>query len=302
MIFDLIGNTEKACFYKEEHARICELINTYHWHEDSGFYYDFFYPHPMYGPPIDRLNFLNSKTIAAAWPIIAGAVDENKLAKLNANFLDPKQFYTDIPFASLSKQDVNYAPTGGYWKGGTWASTNYALIKGWTDNGCYALAREAAIKYLDGMCRVYREFDPHTIWECYAPEGFLPCYRKSGSLVRKDFVGWSGIGPITMLIENVIGLNLNAHENTVTFRPSSYKESGIEGLCFNGGYISVVLRDYHPEEGKGELFIKAEKPFRLELVTEDEQIQKIEIAAGESTFGIVKHPQAPDESFCLRGV
>jgi len=30
---------------------------------------------------------------------------------------------------------------------------------------------------------------------------------------RQDFVGWSGVGPIALLIENILGIQLNGLEN-----------------------------------------------------------------------------------------
>ena len=49
------------------------------------------------------------------------------------------------------------------------------------------------------MYRTFDEFEPRTIWECYSPEYMLPADREEGVLVRKDFVGWGGLGPIAFL-------------------------------------------------------------------------------------------------------
>jgi hypothetical protein len=51
-----------------------------------------------------------------------------------------------------------------------------------------------------------------TIWEHYAPES------ATGEGV-KDFVGRSGLGRVALLIENVLGIEVDTVANTVTWRP-----------------------------------------------------------------------------------
>lgn len=281
-MFLVMDNAEKAEYYKNEYKRICNLINEYHWHEDSGFYYDFFEDHEF----LERkIKYLNTKTLAAAWPVTAGVADKGKTEKMNKHFFNPEEFYTKIPFASLSKDDINYDSSGGYWMGGVWAPTNYALIRGLKDIGYEKEAREAATRYLNGMYKVYRDCEFNTIWETYAPDSHMPALRENGERVRKDFVGWSGIGPITMLIENVLGFTFDAKHNTVTFNISDYDESGIENLYFNGGYISVVCKEYKPVIGGSKLVIESEKPFTLIVKTEyNPQEQLIEVKPGKNEF------------------
>ena len=60
-------------------------------------------------------------------------------------------------------------------------------------------ATEATDRYLTAMADVFRTTG--TVWENYAPE--LP-YRH-GQPAKADFVGWTGDGPIALLIENVLG-------------------------------------------------------------------------------------------------
>ncbi len=281
-MFSVMNNGEKADFYNSEYKRICNLINEYHWHEGTGFYYDFFDNNEF----LERkIKYLNTKTLAAAWTMTAMVAESDKLKKLCKHFLNPDEFYTKIPFASLSKDDINYDSSGGYWMGGVWAPTNYALIRGLKDNGFESQAREAVIKYLTGMYKVYRDCEFGTIWETYAPESYMPALRENGERVRKDFVGWSGIGPVAMLIENVIGLGFDAKSNTVTFNISDYNESGIENLLFNGGYISVVCREYKHISGGSKIIVECEKPFTLIVKTEYNSEDKvIEVKTGKNEF------------------
>ena len=76
-------------------------------------------------------------------------------------------------------------------------------------DGCgeYALARELARKIVFHMAETYRSFEPHTVWECYSPTEPKPStYAKSDCIVRDNFCGWSALGPISLFIEDVIGI------------------------------------------------------------------------------------------------
>lgn len=258
-ILQVLGDAEKAAYYLQEHTRICQLINGRHWSEKVGFYFDFF----IRTRPESKVKFLNSKTIAAGWALVSDAAQGERRERLIKHFYDPQEFYTPVPFASLSRDDPNYDSNGGYWLGSVWAPTNFAVIRGVAESGREELAREAAIRYLDAICRVERDPAYGSIWECYAPEAIRPATAEEGELVRSDFVGWSGIAPITMLIENIIGLRFNAKENQIIFRLTPGQLGGLENMCFNGGKVSLVCTDYVPVDGGSILKINAEKPFTL---------------------------------------
>ncbi len=281
-ISDALGQQDKAGFYRAENQRINGLINRWHWSEKVGFYFDFF---GRSGADA-KVKYINSKTAAAFWAILCGAAAGPRLERMLAHMFDPCRFYTKVPFATLSADDPNYDPTGGYWLGGVWAPTNFAAIRGLAENGRSSLAREAAIRYLDAMCAVFR--NPaygRTIWECYSPTEHRPATAETGELVRADFVGWSGLAPITMLIENIIGLKFCAHENQVMFNIFPGQPCGLKNMRFRGGKLSVVCTQYGAAGRQSRLEVTAEKPFTLVVKTnynwEDTVIQ---VPVGESVF------------------
>ena len=183
---------------------------------------------------------------------------------------NPDEFYGKVPFATLSADDPNYDPNGGYWLGGVWAPTNYAAISGLKAAGYSELAREAAIRYLDAICAVYN--DPaygNTIWECYSPDFPKPGTNKAESYSRKDFCGWSALGPISLLMENVIGVReIAALDNRIVWDPG-IKEGrlGIRNLRFGDGTVDLV------READGTLNIRTDKPFTLVYCGKEMQIE-----------------------------
>lgn len=282
-MYEVLGNTEKKEFYRQEHKRICDLINRYHWSEKAQFYFDFFARASLQ----EKVKFLNSKTIASAWTLLCGAAEGERGEKMIRHLFDPEEFYTKVPFASLSKDDPNYDSTGGYWLGSVWAPANYAAIRGIAELGRPELAREAAIRYLDAICAVENDPAYGSIWECYAPEEHRPATAEAGEMVRADFVGWSGLAPITMLIENIIGLRFDARKNAVNFRLFPGRCCGLRNMRFNGNVVSVECTQYIPIAGKSTVKVSAQKPFTLTVNTNYSWGETtIEVPAGEHIFRV----------------
>ena len=281
-IYAVLGQAEKAEFYRSENQRINDLINRFHWSEKIGFYFDFF----GRSSADTKIKYINSKTAAAFWTILCGAATGSRLERMIAHMFHPEEFYGKVPFATLSSDDPNYDPNGGYWLGGVWAPTNFAAIRGLAETGRSALAREAAVRYLQAVCAVAN--DPaygNTIWECYSPTEYRPATAEAGEIVRADFVGWSGLAPVTMLIENIIGLRFDANNNTVTFELFPNQLGGLKNMQFAGGKVSLVCTKYVPVTGQSVVEVTAEKEFTLIVKTNYSwQNMEIHVPAGTSKF------------------
>ncbi len=280
-IFGHMGDGEKKAFYEAESERICALINRFHWSDRARWYFDFF----SRGEAGEKVKFINSKTAAAFWTLLCGAARDGKRESVKEHMFCADEFYTKVPFASLSKDDPNYDPTGGYWLGGVWPPTNYAAVKGLCSAGYRELARESVVRVLDAMCEVDKNPAYGGIWECYAPEAHRPATTEKGTLVRAEFVGWGGLAPITMLIENIIGLEFDAPTNTVTFNLHARERCGLENMDFGGNKISVICTEYHPFRGQTVIETEAEKPFKLVVNTKYlwEPVE-FEVPAGKAKF------------------
>jgi mannosylglycerate hydrolase MGH1-like protein len=250
-----LGNQATADRFDREYEQIKVLVNAYHWSSRDGFYYDLF----SRSRAQDRHNFLNHKTVAAFWSLLSGITDRQQTERLIAVLTDPECFWRPHPVPSLSADDPNYDPAGGYWLGGVWAPTNYMITAGLRKVGYDHLAREIAVKHLDAMIATAADATYDSIWECYAPESFRPATNSHGVLSRRDFVGWSGLGPIAMLIEMIFGFDFDAASNRMDWHIGTDGLHGIENLIFNGRTISAIC---HPlaDDATGR---------RIELTTTD---------------------------------
>ena len=70
------------------------------------------------------------------------------------------------------------------------------------------LAADVAYSTVNHMARTWQNYFPQTIWECYSPTEYKPASNRNPSAVcRPDFCGWSALGPISMMIENLLGFH-----------------------------------------------------------------------------------------------
>ena len=268
-----IGEDVKADKYKTIAAKIGMRINKLMWNEEDGMYYDL----------DDNGNQIKVKTIASFWPLLADLCDEHKAEKLMANLKDPDTFWRTIPFPSLAANDKDYKPYGDYWLGGVWAPTNLMVIKGldkfsFNDKHGYEhafreFATNATMKYLEALSKIYKETG--TIWENCAPESYM-----RGLPAKPDFVGWSGSGPIMLLIENILGIQANAAKNEVVWYLNRIDEHGIKNLEFGETTASLICQKRIAVNKKCELTITADKPFTLRAFNWSKNSQVVEVKKG----------------------
>lgn len=266
-MYAVLKNSHKSDFYKAENTRINELINKHHYCEKTGFYYDLF-------SSDSKMLFLSNKTAASFWVLLCGAASGERLSRMAEHLMSPDEFYTNTPFATLSRDDPNFKNEGGSWLGSSRPQTTFAAIRGLYDCGLTDKAHAAAKKYLDVISQVANDARYGSIWECYSPDEPKPALKKPNQLAMSNFVGCAGLGPITVFIENIIGLHFDAHSNTVTFDITTDKECGIENMTFNGGKLSVVYKN-------GAVTVNTQKQFTL-IIKKDGNVKECDIALGKT--------------------
>ncbi len=227
----VLGNRMKSEHWEARACELGDLINSELWAEKTKFYHDRYVPK----------NFLGHKTVAGFWPMVAGFCPPDRVEALVAHLLDKREFNRPTPIPTLSADDVNYSPQGRYWLGGVWAPTNYMITRGLVVAGYGDLAHDIACRYLGVLAQTYATVEPHALWEAYSPEESKPGLEAyTEKRVRPDYVGWTGLGPIAMLIENVLGLEVCAPERRVTWDIRLLEQHGIRNLSIGDGKIDLV--------------------------------------------------------------
>lgn len=272
---DALHRPDKAKEYRARAEKIGALINKWMWNEEDGLYYD-----------VDNAGKqVKWKTAGCFWPMLAGITSPAQEQKLMANLKDPNSFWRQNVFPTLAADQKQYDPTGKYWKGGVWAPTNYAIIRGLSLRGHDDLAAEATEKYLGQVYEVYK--NTGTVWELYAPDMAKPgtgtMGKSSPHQARPDFVGWTGLGPIAMLIENIIGLRADAPHNRLTWRLDRTDRFGIENFSFGDVTVTLICEKRDSIKAPAKITVKTQKSFDLVLIKNGVE-KKVSITPGAQSM------------------
>ncbi|WP_436497321.1 ricin-type beta-trefoil lectin domain protein [Actinokineospora sp. HUAS TT18] len=243
-------------------------INQWSWNETDGRYYEL----------TNAGAHWKVDSLAGFWTLVSGVATGQRAQRLAAALADPQRYWTDMVFPALSRSSSNYNNTGDYWRGGVWAPTTYSTIKGLKTAGNTDQAQRSAERYLAGLSEAFGYTD--TLWEAYAPERqpgpWITGSRSHGepvlaagktldsggrfvspgtqvggntsnwtggtdNIVKRNFVGWSGLGPIALLIEDIIGIEPDTPNSTIRWRLTRTDRHGIENLSLGTlGKVSLV--------------------------------------------------------------
>ena len=113
----------------------------------------------------------------SAYQSLAGVASPRQAATLAAHLQDEDTFGARNSIPSLSADDPNFQPEGGYWLGSVWPPIEYMVCRGLRANGYRELAHEIAKKHLDCMAAVLKDDKEHTIWECMQHISTLHAHR-----------------------------------------------------------------------------------------------------------------------------
>lgn len=268
-LFDLYGDKKEAKKWNNIYKELKKTVNDIYWDEKDGFYYDV---------DINTRQFCRIKTPASFWAMLAGIPSKKQAERMVKYLKDEKFFGGEFPWPSLSRDDKDYNnKTGDYWRGGIWLPLVYMGTKALEKYGYYELADSLAKKVITQQMKTYFSVKPNTIWECYNPSANEPS-TEHGKRARKDFCGWSALGPISLFIENVIGFrDINSITNTVSWSlKKENKTHGIKNLKFGKVITDIVYDDL-----SSEIIVETNNPFILNV-----NGKKIKIKSGKSIYKI----------------
>ena len=212
---DVLKRQQDVRDLEGEIAYLRRYINKLMWDDYSAFYYDL----------TRDGTWTQTKTIGAYWALLADIVPSNRLPRFVDHLRSTERFNRPHRVPSLSADHPQYRADGEYWLGGVWSPTNYMILRGLTHVGEYDLAHEIACNHLQNVVDVYAETG--TLWENYAPET-----NAKGNPAKPDFVGWTGLAPIAVLLEYVFGLQPYVPRNTLVWDVRLLDEHGVRQYPF----------------------------------------------------------------------
>lgn len=270
-ITGVLGDAERQKHYTKEADELSTVINKKMWNDRHQFYFD--------------LNLAEEqcdiKTVAGFWPLIAQVASPAQAKHLAAHLRNPRTFGRLYPVPSLSADAEGYVSHGGYWRGAVWPPTNTMVVLGLEKYGYDSLAYTLAIKHLEQIAGVYSHTG--TIWENYAADFQSYGFFVNGLPVKKNFVGWSGIGPIKFLLEYGIGLKADAVGNKIVWTLHSPDDVGCNRFSFNGARVHLLAKK--AQNGIREIHVESDKNFLLEVKSKGEKYS-FPVRTGKQTFPV----------------
>src|SRR5690606_24716225 len=100
------------------------------------------------------------------------------------------------------------------------------------------IARELVALHVERMVEVMNHPDYRGLWECYSPEFTKPATNAKYELSRPNFVGWTGLGPIAMLIETHMGIRIQDGAKQIRWCLNETGTHGIRNLSLEHNEIS----------------------------------------------------------------
>lgn len=267
-IGEILQRQKEAKAFSKEADTLSKIINKRMWDKNRRFYFDL---------TVDGKR-APVKTVAAYWTLIARVAPADRANDLAVELKNPKTFGRPNVVPTLAADEPGYDQAGGYWKGSVWAPTTTMVIRGLETYGHSDLARQIALQHLNLVAKVYQKTG--TIWENYSPEVAEP-----GKPAAKDFVGWSGIGPIMYLLEYGIGLRPDASRNELLWELKSGGRRGCDRFRFNGHTVSLVAEPLPGDSEKFRLTIDSDGTFGLK-VTIKNRAESFSVKEGRQQFTV----------------
>jgi hypothetical protein len=112
------------------------------------------------------------------------------------------------------------------------------------------------MNHLENMVKVFNWTG--TIWENYSPDCPIP-----GIPAKPDFVGWSGLGPIALLIENILGIRARAPSDSILWEIRLTERHGITNLRFCNNTVSLICERRENTMSPAEITAVTDNPFSL---------------------------------------
>lgn len=268
-IANMLNKKEEARQFTRDADEVKEIINKLMWNQEKNFYFDL---------KTDG-GHTRIKTVAAYWTLLAEVATTQQAKELTNQLKNPKTFGRRNLVPTLAGDEPGFSPNGNYWRGAVWAPTTTMVVEGLEKYGYNELAGEVALNHIELVAQVYKKTG--TIWESYSPDSVSFARLPDGKPVARDFVGWSGIGPIKFLLEYGIGLKADALSNKIVWTINSAQRIGCERFRFNNTIVSLVAEK--PVKNKRHISVQSDKAFNLEVIYKN-QTHLFKIKKGHQAF------------------
>ncbi len=198
-----------------------------------------------------------TKGVYAYWALLTDILPKDRLDALVQELNNKETFNRLFMVPSLAANNEKYKANGRYWQGGVWPGATYMILEGLLKHGYLQLAHDIAMNHYNHVFEVYK--NTGTFWEYYSPEAAEP-----GFMARPDFIGWTGLPPISILIEYVFGIRSNVFEKKMTIDVTLTDAYGLKRYPFGmEGVVSVQVKKRTLATQEPQVEVTSNVPFEL---------------------------------------
>ena len=232
---------------------------------------------------------VKNKHIGSYWTLLAEIPNDEYAGFLIDDLKDPAEFGTDNPFPCVPVSNPIFSEEGNGYKGGVVPFYTYMVIKGLNKYDSFIFARECAIRHMYFILDTLHP-DGETVgdvWESYKPNKEGAAISLDGDFVnQKRNLAMISLITITLMIENIIGLEISLPRKTVDWTMTSLESMGIEKLSLKRNNITILSN----KNSRGwEIRLESEKLYYFTIMILDENKKKtLPIPSGKCSMLIDK--------------
>ncbi len=138
---EALQHQEDASRYTEEAAHLKSRIQSQFYDKEDGWFYD---------TNLDGDKFIKGEGSEGWTALWAKAASQEQAGAVKNKMMNPKKFYTKVPFQTMSADHEKFNPLKGYWRGPNWLDQAYFGVKGLRNYDFIEDANKATIQILEG--------------------------------------------------------------------------------------------------------------------------------------------------------
>lgn len=236
-IGDILNDTAIKMFAKPQSDIILCNVRDKMWNAEDGYLYD-----------LDSdLNQIKNPHIGGVFYLLSKEVNHVTMGIVK-KLKESGEFDTYNIFPTVPRHSEQFEASTNGFRGGVSSILTYFAIKGLENKGEFIFASECTLRHiftmLESMNIPMDDMVQGDVWELYkneddGPVMFLDKKGKPTGLPRRRFLPAVGLISITLLIENVIGMDISLPQKTVLWKMENYNEMGIENFPLKRNSISI---------------------------------------------------------------
>jgi len=137
----IINNLADAKSLKADAEVLKEKIQQQFYDPEDGWFYD---------TNLEGNTFIKGEGSEGWTPLWANAATQEQASAVKEKLMNPKKFYTKVPFQTMSADHDRFDPLEGYWRGPNWLDQAYFAVKGLRNYGFDTEADKATIQIIEG--------------------------------------------------------------------------------------------------------------------------------------------------------